>query len=180
MLNPLLKSLEKTSHKFWNIDPQTAAFLSLIIQTHNYKSVLEIGTSNAYSALHLGEALSKTKGHLYTIESHKDRQKLAEKNIKKSGLSKHVTLIKGHAPEDIPPFPKTLDIAFFDATKEEHPQYFKALKTRIKPKGLIITDNAISHKKELKTYFQLLNKAPNWSSTLLNIGTGLFISQKSH
>lgn len=175
----LLKELESTQKTYFNISPETGKFLNLLIKERKYKTILEIGASNGYSGIWIAEALSHTGGHLHTIESNeKKRYPLAKENFKLSGLSKYITLILGHAPEDLPEAPKTLDMAFFDATKHEHLSYFKIIGPRIKKGGMIITDNMISHKEELKTYQNHIQKDPNWDSELIHIGTGLLISIK--
>lgn len=175
----LLAALEKTRSVFWNISPETGKFINLIIQAKKYKTVLEIGTSNGYSGIWIAEALSRTNGHLYTMESHrKERFWLAQKNFKASGLSKFITQILGHAPEAIPLTPKRLDLAFFDATKYEHIEYLKIIAPRIKKGGMIITDNIDSHKTELKPYINHLKTSKNWQSFHFSIGSGLLISLK--
>lgn len=175
----LLKKLEPTQKTYFNISPETGKFINQLIKDRKYKTILEIGASNGYSGIWIAEALSHTDGHLHTIESNeKKRYPLAKQNFKLSGLSPHITLILGHAPEDLPETPKTLDMAFFDATKHEHLSYFKVLAPRIKKGGMIITDNMISHKEELKSYQNHIQKDPQWDSNLINIGTGLLISVK--
>lgn len=171
----LLKSLERTSTTYWNISPATGQFLNLLIKDQNYKTVLEIGTSNGYSGIWLAEALSQTKGHLYTMESNKKiRFFLAQKNFQKSGL-KNITQILGHAPEAIPKIPKKLDLAFFDATKEEYILFFHLLKNRIKKGGMIIADNLYSHAKALKAFTKEIHSDSDWKVFELNLGTGLLI-----
>jgi len=175
----LLKDLEKTQKEFWNIGPETGVFLNLFIKERKYKTALEIGTSNAYSSIWIAEALKQNNGKLHTIESNKKtRYPLALKNIKRSGLSKYINPILGHAPEDIPKTPKLFDIAFFDATKHEHLSYFETLKNRIKKGGCIITDNINSHKKDLEKYTKALKSQKNWKSYKIDIGTGLLVSIK--
>lgn len=175
----LLKELEKTQDKYWNISRETGQFLNLIIKDRNYKNILEIGTSNGYSGLWIAEALSFTKGHLYTMESHKkERYFLAEKTFKKSHLSKYITQILGHAPEVIPNRPKFFDMAFFDATKCEYIDYFNAIKSRIKKGGIIVADNILSHEKALKPFITAVSKNKNWISIKLNLKSGLLISIK--
>lgn len=182
-MNPALKDLlielESTRELYWNIPRETGAFLNLLIRSQQFRSVLEIGTSSGYSALWMAEALSHTKGTLITLESHKkSRQEIAKANFLKSGLSKHISLILGHAPEDLPKKLEKLDMAFLDATKNEHPSYFHALKNKIRKGGLIITDNLSSHRQELAPYIKTVKSEKAWESTELNIGTGLLISQK--
>lgn len=170
--------MQKPKQKFWNISVQTGQFLNLLIKDRKYKTVLEIGTSNGYSGLHLGKALKQTGGHLYTMESHKERYELACQNFKKSGLNNYITAILGHAPEKIPEAPRRFDMAFFDATKYEHLSYFETVKNRIKKGGVIVTDNINSHHKELANYIKTVKVSKNWISHELNIGTGLLISIK--
>lgn len=171
--------MEKTREEFWNIAPEVGQFLNLLIRDRKYKKVLEIGTSNGYSGLWLAEALSHTNGKLYTIESHrKGRYKLAEKNFQKSGL-KNVHLILGHAPEDLDKLIGKFDMAFFDASKRDHIDFFKCLEKRINKGGLVITDNIGSHRKELAPYVKLVKKQKNWQSVKLEIGSGLLVSFKN-
>ncbi len=178
-MQKLLRALEKTRHTFWNITPETGLFLNILIKDRKYKTILEIGTSNGYSAIWIANALKETNGHLYTIESNlKKRFPLAQANIEKSGLKKLITQILGHAPEAIPKTPKKFDMIFFDATKHEHLSYFDILKNRINKGGLIITDNILSHKKELTPYTKALSKNKNFHSEILDIGTGLMLSQR--
>ncbi len=175
----LLKELEKTQKKYWNVSFITGQFLNLLIKDRKYKKILEIGTSNGYSGLWIAEALSFTKGHLYTIESHKkERFSLAEKNFKLSGLAKYITQIQGHAPEVIPSQPKFFDMAFLDATKYEYIDYFNAIKNRIKKGGVIIADNIISHKNALNKFIKTVKKDSSWSSVELNLKSGLLICIK--
>lgn len=175
----LLKELEKTQDKYWNISKEIGQFLNLIIKDRKYKNILEIGTSNGYSGIWIAEALSVTKGHLYTIESHKkERHLFAEKTFKRSPFSKYITQILGHAPEAIPSQPKFFDMAFFDATKCEYIDYFNAIKNRIKKGGMIIADNILSHKKALKPFITAISKDKNWISIKLDLKSGLLISIK--
>lgn len=204
-IKSLLSSLEKTRHLFWNISKETGLFLNQIIRANNIKTVLEIGTSNGVSGIWIAEALAanakKTtkqnrkptkinskKFHLYTIESHKKlRFNLATKNFAKAKLTPYITQILGHAPDVIPKTPKYFDLIFLDATKYEHPDYLKAILPRTRKNSIIITDNAISHKKELAPYFKtakeiakrrasVLSSSKSLKNFLLPLGSGLFIS----
>lgn len=179
-LDDLLKSLEETQSKFWNISRATALFINTIIKESGYKTALEIGTSNGYSGIWIAEALSHVDGHLYTMESHrKGRYSLGEENFKKSGLQKYITHILGHAPEAIPPFPETFDFIFLDATKEEYVEHFDALEGRIKKGGMIVADNLYSHPVPLKPFVDKIKSTSGWETCEIEIGTGLLIATKN-
>lgn len=172
-----LNLLQKSRHKFWNISPETGEFLSILIKTQNIKTVLEIGTSNGYSAIHMAEALTRTKGRLYTVESKKARLDLAIKNFKKAKLTSKITTLFGHAPECIPINLPPFDLIFLDATKCEYPNYFKYLQPLTKKSTIIVADNAISHKQALIPYYKIL-KNSTYHTTLLPLGSGLLVSLK--
>ena len=183
----LLKELALTRETFWNIHEEVGEFLNLLITSQKYKTVLEIGTSNGYSGIWLAEALSQIaktcktkKPHLYTIESNfKKRFPLATENFKKSGLSKDITQILGHAPEVIPSSPRKFDLAFLDATKYEHISYWNTLKNLINKGGAIIADNIISHQKDLKDFTKEVQKDKSFTTIILPLGTGLLIAIKN-
>jgi predicted O-methyltransferase YrrM len=184
-IRTLLSKLEKNAHLFWNIPPETGLFLNQIVRLSKPLNILEIGTSNGYSAIWLAEALShnttsKQKSQLYTIESNKKlRFPKAQKNIAKAGLQNQITQILGHAPEAIPKKPHKFDLIFIDATKYEHIDYLKAILPRTHKGSIIVTDNALSHKKELKPYLKKVAKLKNFETHLLKIGTGLLISTRT-
>lgn len=184
----LLKDIALTRETFWNIHEEVGKFLNLLIISQKYKTVLEIGTSNGYSGIWLAEGLSQVakickssqKPQLYTIESNlKKRFGLATENFKKSGLSKYITQVLGHAPEVIPKTPKKFDLAFFDATKYEHILYWNALKNRINKGGTIIADNVTSHKDALKDFTKEVQKDTAFTTVILPLGTGLLIAVKN-
>lgn len=175
----ILKLLEKTRLKYWNVHRDLGMFLNLLIKTRRFKKVFEIGTSNGYSGIWMSEALAKINGHLWTIESHKkERFYLAKSNFKKAGLEKFITPLLGHAPEEIPSSPKIFDMVFLDATKMEYSTYFEIVKNRVKKDGLIIADNIDSHKKDLGPYLKKVLSDKKWRSVKLDIGSGILLSLK--
>ncbi len=172
----LLNELETTRDKFWNIGRDTAEFLHNLVLLRKFKKVLEIGTSNGYSGIVLGNALEKNNGKLITIESHAERFKMAEENFSKAKLEKTIIQIKGHAPEDIPADLNNLDLVFLDATKKEHLNYFNTLKDRLTPHGIIIGDNVQSHREKMKNYIEEVKHNSNFTTVELSLGTGLLVS----
>lgn len=176
----LLLSLEKTREEYWNISRSSGEFLNLLIKNSKIKTVLEIGTSNGYSSIWMAEALAKTKGHLYTIESNKKKRfPLATENFKKARLTKTITQILGHAPEVIPKTPKFFDLIFLDATKYEHLLYLEKIVPRTKKGSIIIADNVISHKKDLSPYVKKVQSLKSFESFLLHTDTGFLVSIKT-
>ena len=175
VVDELLK-VREDGNKYWNVSLDTAKFLYLIVLSLQAKSVLEVGTSNGFSAIWLASALEKTKGKLTTIESHQDRFDIAKENIKKAGVDKFVNQIRGHAPEDVPKETK-YDLVFLDATKYEHLSYIETIIPLLNEGAIVITDNVISHQEELVPYVEWLNKSEQFDNVTIPLGTGLFYSR---
>ncbi len=93
------QELETTSKQFWNIDKYAGELLQSLIFTHQPKEILEIGTSNGYSAILMAEIASQYDGHITTIEFFDERVKLATDNIARAGLSDTITILQGDAVE---------------------------------------------------------------------------------
>jgi len=175
----ILDELEQTVDTYWNVGHEVGSYLNNFIRENNVKSVFEIGTSNGYSGLWMTDALIDTGGRLYTIESHKKKRfYLAQENFKRAGIQDYVVQILGHAPEDMPAEPAMFDLSLFDATKHQHIDFFNAMESRINVGGYIITDNIISHEKELQEYIDFVNAKPGWESEIIDIGKGIMVSHK--
>ena len=163
---------------YWNISFATGMYLHDLVITHKPKRILEIGTSIGYSGLFLGDALSTYNGHLYTIESHKDRFAIAKDHFTQAGLTPYITQISGHAPEVLTEITPFINMAFFDATKAEHISYINALEPLLHKEALVITDNVLSHKEDMKPFVDYMMNHTQFTSTIEDIGTGLLISKK--
>ena len=97
----ILKELEKTRTDFWNLDRQSANFLSTLIKINNSKNVLEIGTSNGYSGIWILKALLETNVLLkdcFNRKSDLSNIELIEKHLQEY-LSTHFILWKARNKE---------------------------------------------------------------------------------
>ena len=61
----ILAGLEETQKQFWNISRVTAEFLYTLIRAEKAKNVIEVGTSNGYSGIWLGNAVKSIGGRCY-------------------------------------------------------------------------------------------------------------------
>jgi predicted O-methyltransferase YrrM len=177
-----LESLNKKVN-YWNVPRSTGIILSSVLTIIGAKNVLEIGTSNGYSGVFLAEAVSKNGGILYTIESHKERIKLASETFKKAGLEAYIKLIQGHAPEIIKEVFKdnskvTFDMVFIDATKMEYGSYLEAVLPLLRSGGVIVGDNFLSHYKRMQPFIEHVKNHKELQGHLLPIDSGLLFCIK--
>lgn len=155
----------------WNLDKTSLEYIRSKIKKENIKSILEIGTYNALTAISFSEISKEIK--VTTIEIDKEFIKIAKDNIKKFKQD-NIILIEGDAKvilENLKKQKQTFDLIFIDAKKTEYKEYLIQSLKLIK-KGFIIIDNTISHKNKLKDFFEYLKDSKlNWKE--LGIGKGL-------
>lgn len=173
-----LKELEKTSEQFWNISPISANFLNMLIKISDAKSVLEIGTSNGYSAIWLAKALKFTGGKLTTIEFWDNRQNMAIENFKKCEVDDIITTKLGSAMEILPLLEEEFDFVFIDANKGEYVKYFNLIHPKLKKGGIIAADNITSHPEKVAPFVQKITNHPDYQSEILDLPAGLLLAYK--
>ena len=176
----VLNKLELTADEFWNISHQTGNFISILIKAANIKNVLELGTSNGYSALWTADALQYTGGHLTTVEFWEKRQKLAREYIENCGLSSYVTFKTGQAIDVINNELQNekYDMVFMDANKNEYLSLFRAFNPLVKKGGIVLADNVISHAKKAAPFLEEILNSSEYQAQVLDLPDGLLAAYK--
>jgi len=182
-----IKDIEKLTgpdNKYWICGHDVGRLLYEKVIKIQAENVLEIGTSVGYSALWIAKALQGGDGHLFTVESHRERGALAVKHFEETGVFDIVTLIKGHAPEvllEVAALEGVMfDLVFFDATKSEHLSYFDAVYPRLKKGGVLVVDNVISHGDGamMRKFLNVVAGHIGMTSEILNVGSGVLVGSK--
>lgn len=165
--------------KMLNITPQTGAFLALLVQSTKATRVLEIGTSNGYSTLWLADSAQQNKGQVTTIERSDYKLKMAAANFKASGLS-NIDLVAADAGEFLADSEAALfDLIFLDSKREDYAAWWPDLKRLLKPQGLLVVDNALSHQTEVQPLADLIQADRGFMSSLVPIGKGELLAVKT-
>lgn len=164
--------------------------LSLISKLVHPTSVLEIGTYTGYSALSLAEGLSE-KGKLHTIDRNEELYDLQRKYFDLSGYGEQIIQYTGDARQIIPEIDAEFDLVFIDADKSSYPLYFELIIDKLKPGGLILSDNVLwsgkviekldpkdKDTKALLNYNLKLKEDPRVETVLLPVRDGFTISRK--
>jgi predicted O-methyltransferase YrrM len=161
-----------------NLEPETGALLNLLLRTSGARSVLELGTSNGYSTIWLGEAVAANGGRLSSVEMDPERAAQAARNLARAGLSEvvdlHVSdaaLVLAQTPSD------SVDVVFLDAERPEYPAYWDDLVRILRRPGLLAIDNVISHAHELAAFRAVVDADDRALSAVDATGSGvLFVS----
>ena len=165
--------------------------LSMISKLVKPKTILEIGTYTGYSALCLAEGL-QTEGELHTIDINEELYDIQKKYFDKSDYKNQIHQHIGNALDIIPKLNRTFDLVFIDADKENYCNYFEIIIDKLKPGGIILSDNVLWSGKVLETTFKkddtstpaliaynkLLKTDKRVETVMLPIRDGLTISRK--
>ncbi len=171
--------------------PYQGRVLSLISKLINPKHILEIGTYTGYSALCLAEGLQQG-GSIDTIDINEELLDFQRKYFDKSGFGEQIQQHLGNALDIIPKLDKTFDLVFIDADKDNYLNYFNVIIDKLKPGGIILSDNVLWSGKVLDTEFKkedistpslieynkVLKEDPRIETVIFPIRDGLTISRK--
>ena len=175
----VLKRLEKTAKEYTNIAPENGQFLSILIRSIHAQNVLEIGTSNGYSAIWIAEALKETGGKLTTLEFDPTRAAEAEAHLQETGLGNIVDVRIGNALDEIPKCDAIFDLVFLDAEKNEYRRYLELAMPNIRTGGLIVADDTVTMRDEMPDYVEFVFNTPQLHSVDVPLDDGIILSYKT-
>ena len=163
-----------------NITRDTGEFLAVLVKALNATCVLEIGTSNGYSTLWLASAARSIGGSVTTVEQSEFKLGLASANFARSGLSASINLVHDDAGRVLRrSADASVDLLFLDSERPEYPGWWADLRRVLRPRGLLVVDNATSHAEQMAPFVALVTADPEITSSLVPIGNGEFLAVKS-
>ncbi|MFA4044598.1 MAG: hypothetical protein HZRFUVUK_001395 [Candidatus Fervidibacterota bacterium] len=169
LLEPLLQQLEKMRGKYSNVPRSDGQLLNMLVKISRARNVLEVGTSNGYSAIWLCLALEETDGHLTTIEINPERVKLAEENLKQANLIHRATILEGDAHKIVPTLEGPFDFVFLDADKGREHDYFSYLYPKKLKRGAIIAvHNAIRMRQAMRQYLEMITSHDEFDTVMVS------------
>ncbi|MFD2543489.1 O-methyltransferase [Lacinutrix gracilariae] len=170
--------------------PYQGRVLSMISKLIRPKSILELGTFTGYATLCLAEGL-QAEGEIHTIDINEELEDFQRKYFDKSGYGTQIHQHLGSAIDILPTLDKTFDLVFIDADKPNYVNYFHLIIDKLKPGGIILSDNVLWHGKVIEPlndkdtstkavleFNTLLKNDDRIETVLLPIRDGLTISRK--
>ncbi len=163
-----------------NVDPLHGRLLRILTEAVNARNVVEIGTSNGYSALWICLGLLATGGKLITHEIDPQVAALARENFKKAGVDHLVTVVLGDAHQTVTRLKEPIDLLFIDADKPGYPDYLNQLLPLVRPGGLILADN-MARPAPSRDFIKAVTTNPGLETIFLNMeSTGIGLTVKKH
>ncbi|MFG3295714.1 O-methyltransferase [Streptomyces sp. NPDC048179] len=157
-----------------NMTPDAARLIATLIRARRATSVLEIGTSNGYSAIWCADAVRDTGGRLTTVEIDGARVTAALANLERAGIRDHVDVVHGDGAEVLADTPDaSVDLVVLDAERPAYVDYWPHLRRVLKPYGIVAVDNAVSHREQMAAFHELLTAEKEFAVDLHRIGDGV-------
>jgi predicted O-methyltransferase YrrM len=168
--------------KMLNLERSTAELIHLLLLSSARKRVLEIGTSNGFSAIVIGATLEVIDGAvpLTTIERDPLKMSAARTNIAHANLSSIVHVIQGSATAIVNELAGPFDCVFFDADRLSAREQLQILLPKLAPDVLLLADNVLSHPRELADYIEEVEQLPGFVSVTVPVGKGLHVAYRKN
>jgi predicted O-methyltransferase YrrM len=164
-----------------NVPESDGRLLYDLILKNRFTRALEIGTSTGHSGIWIAWALSKTGGHLITIEIDPRRHREALTNFREAGLSPYVEARLGDAHQIVPALEGPFDFVFSDADKEWYTNYFTAIWPKMTPGGCFTAHNVGSARQRgIREFLEHLTTVRDGTTTIDRTSTaGVSITCKA-
>ena len=160
-----------SSQRTRNLERETGRWLRLLVLATSARAILEVGSSNGVSTLWLASAAAETGGHVTGTELLPERAAEANANLAEAGLGHVATVRAGDAAATVAGLPGPFDLVFIDAEKDDYVAHFERAAGKVRPGGLVLADNVISH--DLSAYQAMLRARPDVETVTVPIGRGV-------
>lgn len=159
------------------IPPETGKFIAILAAGASKGNYLEIGTSAGYSTLWLALACMELDRKLVTFEVSEEKAMLAMETFRLAEVEETVELVIGDAREYLQNY-QNISFCFLDADKEVYYDCYEKVILNMISGGLLIADNAISHKDKLKSMIERVLADKRVDALVVPIGSGELICRK--
>ena len=160
-----------------NVEPETAELLGLLVRAKRARNVLEIGTSNGYSTIWLGDAVEATGGSVVSLEIDAARTAIAAGHLESVGLRTSVDLRTEDAATALAAFADAaFDLIFLDAERDAYAGYWPDLVRTLAPAGVLAVDNVISHAHDLVAFRATIDGDDRVTPAVVPVGAGVLLA----
>jgi caffeoyl-CoA O-methyltransferase len=159
------------------IRPEVGELLVTLAISIGAKAVVEIGTSGGYSSLWFAVAMMTTGGRVTTFEVDPDKVALARQSFADAGVADLVQLRHEDGVAGLASLPDgSADLVFLDAEKDLYERMLEDALRVVRPRGLLIADNLISHAEALAAFRERALSDPRVAGLVVPIGRGELVA----
>lgn len=174
------------------IGPAAGWFCYQLARLLKARSVFELGSGFGYSTAWFARAVRENGGGVvHHVVWNDDLSRRAREHLDALGLSDLVHFTIGEAVETLRAQTGPFDLIFNDIDKEGYPAALDVIRARLKPGGLLITDNALWHgdifdpadttpaTEGVREFTRRLRVSDQWLTSIVPIRDGLLVALKT-
>lgn len=158
----------------WSIPRPTAWLLYSLIVAARPATILELGTSFAYSTVWLCQAARRVGARVETVELMPEKIVEAKRNLADAGYENFV-LHERDAREVCRDWTGPLDFLFMDADAAAYTDYWDCLATHLSPNAVVVADNALTHPHLFHPLLTLLDRQGDFRYFVNPMDNGLLV-----
>jgi caffeoyl-CoA O-methyltransferase len=177
---------EAAERNFPIVGPEVGRLLFQLARLSGARRIFELGSGFGYSTLWFARALPPG-GRVYHTDGDPRNTEKAREYLGRAGLLGSVVFTTGDARDVLDATPGEFDILFMDIDKHQYPDAYRRFRDRVKPGGLVITDNLVWSGKVaeglddpstrgVKEYLDLMWGDDRFLSSLLPVRDGVGVS----
>jgi predicted O-methyltransferase YrrM len=166
------------SRRLRAVTTEVGRFLHLLVKLTGAQRVLEVGMSGGCSTIWLATAARETGGHVTTLELDQAKIERARQNLALAGVDDIVAIVEGDAHQTLGSLQAPFDFAFLDAEKELYVDFLEPLVGLLRPGGVLVADNVLSHAEELTSFREAAESHPDLECVLVPIPRGELVCRK--
>jgi predicted O-methyltransferase YrrM len=157
--------------KYLCISAHQGAFLYLTARTLRARTVVEFGTSFGLSTMWLAAAVrANGGGRVVTAELVPEKARIARGNFEQAGLADLIEVRVGDAVESLKSDPSDIDFVLNDGLPSRTADLVRLLAPRIRPGGVVLTDDVGGFRGNYKEYLVYIrDRANGFDSTMISL-----------
>lgn len=154
--------------KYIAIVEDQGAFCYLTARALRARTIVEFGTSFGLSTLWLAAAVrANGGGRVVTTEIVPDKARIARRNFEEAGLADLIDVREGDAVESLATDPSDIDFVLNDGFPMRALDIVKLLAPRIRPGGVVLTDDVGGFRGNYKDYLAYMRDRANGFDSML-------------
>lgn len=158
-----------------NLEPEAAELLTIVVRMAGARRVVEIGTSNGYSAIWLADAAADVGGRVVSVDI--EAWPLVRENLTSAGVSSAVDIVLADGGTYLAGLADaSVDLLFLDAERVEYPSWWPHPVRVLRPGGVLAVDNVLSHPDEVAEFLGLVAADGGFVATTAAVGKGLYLA----
>jgi predicted O-methyltransferase YrrM len=160
------------------IRPEVGELLVTLIVALGARTIVEVGTSAGYSTLWLAAGAERTGGRVTTFEVDPAKVALARTTFAGAGVEGIVELRHEDGAAGLASFAGRADLVFLDAEKGDYQGALDPAISALRPGGLLVADNLISHEADLAPFREAALADPRLVGLVVPIGRGELVAAR--